>query len=189
MIIAIGAQNAWVIQKGIARNYPLLVAAICALCDITLITLGVYGAGALLAETQWLMNSVTIGGILFLGWYGLNSLRSALAPAGSLDIESEKAVSLSRVVSGTLAVTLLNPHVYLDTVMILGGIGNQYQEPDKMIFVLGTVSASIVWFFTLALGAVKLAPVLSRPKVRKGIDLLIATIMWVIAASLIMRMI
>ncbi len=187
MIIAIGAQNAWVLKQGISRNHHVMVATICSVCDITLILLGVYGAGALISESPLLLTIITITGVLFLGWYGALSLRAALSPEGSLELSDDGSLGLMKVAWGTLALTLLNPHVYLDTVVVLGSVGGQYEGADRMAFAMGTVLASIIWFYSLAIGAAKLAPVLSRPKVRQGIDLLICVIMWTIAGSLLAR--
>ena len=185
MISAIGAQNAWVLKQGISRNHHIAVATTCAICDVALIFLGVYGAATLIEESQLLLSVITIAGVLFLGWYGAQSLRSALSPVGSLDIPQSGSSGLLKVVGGTLALTLLNPHVYLDTVVVLGSVGGQYQGMERLAYAVGTVTASTLWFYSLALGAAKLAPVLSRAKVRKGIDLMICVIMWVIAGLLL----
>ena len=187
MIIAIGAQNAWVLKQGIAKNHHIVVATVCAVCDAVLILMGVYGAGLMIAESHILLSLISVAGILFLSWYGYESLRSALSPSGSLELARSGGMGLGRVVGATLAMTLLNPHVYLDTVVVLGSVGGHYQGEERLAFALGTTLASIIWFYSLSLGAASLAPVLSRPRVRKGIDLVVCLIMWVIAVSLLVR--
>ncbi len=185
MIMAIGAQNAWVIKQGIARSHHLLVATVCVLCDVVLIVLGVYGAATLLSEHQLLMTAITIAGAAFLGWYGALSLKSALQPVGSMALEAGQQQPLMKTLMATLALTLLNPHVYLDTVVVLGSVGAQFEGGERLAFTVGTVMASVVWFYGLAVGAAKLAPILSRPRVRRGIDLFICVVMWAIAGSLV----
>ncbi|MCL6270324.1 LysE/ArgO family amino acid transporter [Sansalvadorimonas sp. 2012CJ34-2] len=190
LIIAIGAQNVWVLKRGIARNFHFFVATICVLCDIALIFAGVFGAGSLIASNETALSFIAIGGAAFLFWYGLTSLRSALRPAGSLAIakgEVDKKYSQKGALLTTLAFTLLNPHVYLDTVVILGGIGAQFEGAERWLFASGTALASVIWFYGLAAGAAKLAPALSRPRVRQGIDLFVCVLMWSIAATLVIK--
>jgi len=182
MIIPIGAQNAYVLNQGIKRNHHLTTATICSILDMIFISLGIFGGGAILSQNEILLTSVTLGGIAFLVFYGFLSLKSAF----KLESESEskdEVVARNRqtVILGALAVTLLNPHLYLDTVVILGSIGGQFEGYDRIAFALGTIIASFVWFYTLSIGAAKLAPTLSKPKVKKSIDTAVAIIMFTIA--------
>ena len=187
MIIPIGVQNAWLLKQGIGRNHHISAAMVCVFCDAVLITFGVYGAGALLSENKLLLDIVTLGGVLFLSWYGWLSLSCALKPAKAVVFGEGSQDSLISVVLSTLALTIFNPHVYLDTVVILGGIGGQFEGEEQLAFALGTIGASVVWFLSLAAGAAKLAPILSSGRVRRGIDLGVCIMMWGIAGSLLWR--
>lgn len=182
MIIPIGAQNAYVLNQGIKRNHHLTTATICSLLDVVFISLGIFGGGAILSQNEILLTTVTLGGIAFLIFYGLLSLKSAFALSKDPD---SKLSTLERgkraVVLGALAVTVLNPHLYLDTVVILGSIGGQFEGSDRVSFAIGTIMASFVWFYTLSIGAAKLGPTLSKPKVKKFIDIAVASMMFVIA--------
>lgn len=186
MIIPIGAQNAYVLNQGIKRNHHLTTATICSVCDVLFISLGIFGGGALLASNEILLFTVTIGGILFLLFYGCMSLKSARQ---STQPEKQHTQAIPRghraVILGALAVTVLNPHLYLDTVVILGSIGGQFEGSDRIAFAVGTILASFVWFYSLSVGAAKLAPTLSKPKVKAGIDIAVAAMMFFIAGHLI----
>ena len=185
MIIPIGAQNAYVLNQGIKRNHHLTTATICSLLDTLFISLGIFGGGAILSQNEVLLTSVTLGGIAFLTVYGLLSLRSAFKAPSDKESKGEVLARGKRtVILGALAVTVLNPHLYLDTVVILGSIGGQFEGNDRLAFALGTILASFVWFYSLSLGAAKLGPTLSKPRVKKGIDIAVATMMFTIAAVL-----
>lgn len=185
MIIPIGAQNAYVLNQGIKRNHHLTTATICSLLDTLFISLGIFGGGAILAQHDMLLTSVTLGGIAFLTCYGLLSLKSAFKKTNANEKSGEVVARGRRaVILGALAVTVLNPHLYLDTVVILGSLGGQFEGNDRIAFAVGTIMASFVWFYSLSLGAAKLGPVLSQPKVKKGIDLLVAAMMFTIAIIL-----
>jgi L-lysine exporter family protein LysE/ArgO len=182
MIIPIGAQNAFVLNQGIKRQHHLTTAAICSVLDMIFISLGIFGGGAILSQNEMLLTSVTLGGIAFLAVYGFMSLRSALKPGNATENKQEITARGRRtVILGALAVTVLNPHLYLDTVVILGSIGGQFEGHDRIAFALGTILASFVWFYTLSIGAAKLGPTLSKPKVKRGIDMLVAAMMFTIA--------
>ncbi len=185
MIIPIGAQNAYVLNQGIKRNHHLTTATICSICDVIFISLGIFGGGALLSSNETLLFAVTVGGMAFLLFYGVMSLKSAFQPAST---EGENTTALNRgrrtVILGALAVTVLNPHLYLDTVVILGSIGGQFEGSDRVAFAAGTILASFVWFYSLSIGAAKMAPTLSKPKVKCAIDLSVAGMMFFIAAHL-----
>nr|WP_306309095.1 MULTISPECIES: LysE/ArgO family amino acid transporter [unclassified Vibrio] len=182
MIIPIGAQNAYVLNQGIKRNHHLTTATICSVLDMIFISLGIFGGGAILSQNEILLTSVTLGGIAFLSFYGLLSLKSAFKPESESESKGEIVDRGRRtVILGALAVTVLNPHLYLDTVVILGSIGGQFEGHDRIAFALGTIMASFVWFYTLSIGAAKLGPTLSQPKVKKTIDIAIAMMMFTIA--------
>ncbi|WP_027253594.1 LysE/ArgO family amino acid transporter [Photobacterium halotolerans] len=185
MIIPIGAQNAYVLNQGIKRNHHLTTATVCSLLDVLFISLGVFGGGALLSSNENLLLAVTLGGIAFLLFYGSLSLKSAFSQTSEEEAQRQILARGRRaVVAGALAVTVLNPHLYLDTVVILGSIGGQFEGQDRIAFAIGTILASFVWFFTLSIAAAKMAPTLSKPKVKRGIDIAVAAMMFIIAAHL-----
>ena len=187
LIVAIGAQNAFVLRQGIRREHVLPVAAICVVVDATLISLGVAGFGAIVERVPQLLAVTAWGGAAFLGVHGALSLRSALKPhALRADEARPSGRSLSAVVATALAVSLLNPHVYLDTVVLLGSVASQYPAGLRPSFALGAMTASATWFFGLGFGARVLAPLFARPVAWRVLDLLIAAIMWAIAGSLVL---
>ncbi len=189
MIIPIGAQNAYVLNQGIKRHHHLTTATICSLLDVLFISLGIFGGGAILAQNEALLTSVTIGGVLFLTLYGSLSIKSAFTqPSIESNTQSVSSSGKKAVILGALAVTVLNPHLYLDTVVILGSIGGQFEGSDRLAFAIGTILASFVWFYSLSIGAAKLSPTLSKPKVRKAIDIGVALMMFSIAALLIKQL-
>ena len=184
MIIPIGAQNAYVLNQGIKRHHHLTTATICSVLDIVFISLGIFGGGALLSQNETLLMLVTMGGIAFLAVYGSLSLKSAFTPQAEETQLNQTLRGKRAVILGALAVTVLNPHLYLDTVVILGSIGGQFEGQDRIAFAIGTMMASLVWFFSLSIGAAKLGPTLSQPRVKQGIDIVVAIMMYVIAALL-----
>ncbi len=184
MIVPIGAQNAYVLGRGINRNHHLLAATLCIICDISLIALGIFGAGALINSSELAMNLITWGGIIFLLTYGALSFKTVFENKYKETQTDSLLKNRKVVIATTLAVTLLNPHVYLDTVMILGSVGGQFQGQEKIAYAAGTMLASIFWFYALATGAAKLGPILSQPKILRGIDFVVGCIMWAIAFSL-----
>ncbi|MFD1216723.1 LysE/ArgO family amino acid transporter [Microbulbifer celer] len=185
LIIAIGAQNAFLLAQGVRREYHFQVAALCALCDAVLVCAGVFGLAALLAESPLLISLARWGGAVFLTWYGIQAVTRALQPQGLENRTEQRARSLASVLLMALAVTLLNPHVYLDTVLLIGSLGAQQVEPGA--YALGAVSASLAWFFGLAFGAAWLSPWLARPSVWRFIDLGIAAMMLSIATGLVLK--
>ncbi|MBY8162145.1 LysE/ArgO family amino acid transporter [Vibrio fluvialis] len=184
MIIPIGAQNAYVLNQGIKRNHHLTTATICSFLDIFFISLGIFGGGAILSKSELLLTFVTVGGIAFLTFYGLQSWKSAFTAQSEENAATTTARGRRAVILGTLAVTVLNPHLYLDTVVILGSIGGQFEGNDRLSFAIGTIMASFVWFYSLSIGAAKLAPTLSRPRVKQAIDIGVALMMFGIAIAL-----
>jgi len=184
LIMAIGAQNAFVLSQGVRKQYHWVVALICSLCDGLLIIIGVTGVGAAIAGNPSWSKIAAWGGAAFLVYYGFNSLRSAFR-GGSLKEVATTDQSLKAVVMATLAITLLNPHVYLDTVILLGSISSQFQGTDRYLFGMGAVTASFTWFFALSFGGRLLAPVFLRPIAWKVLDLFVWGVMWTIAFKLV----
>ena len=183
LIIAIGAQNAFVLRQGIRREQAALVAAICTACDALLLTAGSLGIGGIVAHLPLLARLTSLGGALFLLFYGLRAFRSARHP-GSLDV-SAAALPRSSMIASTLSVSLLNPHVYLDTVVLVGGLAAQYAAFPRLFFTVGAISASCIWFFSLTLGAAKLAPLFQRPRAWQVLDCVVGIVMWTIAVGLL----
>ena len=188
LIMAIGAQNAFVLAQSLRREHHLSVALTCMTCDAILIIAGVFGLAALLQQHPLAMEVTRWGGILFLVGYALLAIRRAFAEQALVTGAAQRPTRTRRAVMlATLAITLLNPHVYLDTVVLIGSVGAQQNWPAW--FAAGAASASILWFFSLALGGAKLSPVLSRPVTWRLIDLLVAGMMlkvaWTLAAPIL----
>ncbi|NLY57227.1 MAG: LysE family transporter [Gammaproteobacteria bacterium] len=182
--MAIGAQNAFVLAQSLRREHHVSVALVCMTCDAILITAGVFGLAALLQQYPLAMEVTRWGGVLFLVGYSLLALRRAFADQSLVAGAAERPLRARRaVLLTTLAITLLNPHVYLDTMVLIGSIGAQQSWP--VWFVAGAASASILWFFSLALGAARLAPMLQRPITWRIIDLLVAVMMLKVAWTLV----
>ncbi|HSK48235.1 MAG TPA: LysE/ArgO family amino acid transporter [Coriobacteriia bacterium] len=185
LIVAIGAQNAFVLRQGLRREYVLVVVALCAFIDAALITVGVAGFGRVLAGFPAALDVAALLGALFLAYQGARAFRSALRPHTLTATDAPGAgPTLHSIVVATLAVSLLNPHVYLDTVMLLGSVAAQYPVAERTSFAMGAVSASFTWFFSLGFGARLLSPLFSRPAAWRVLDLLIAFVMWWVAAKL-----
>jgi len=189
MIVPIGAQNAYVLDQGIKKNHHLTTACVCSLIDVFLISFGVFGGGSILENNEMLLTTITIGGITFLSFYGYLSLKNAFQS----QIEEIQANSIiksrSAVILGVLAVSLLNPHVYLDTIVVLGSIGGQFEGNERISFAVGTIVASFVWFYTISIGASKMSTTLSQPKIKTSIDVIVAIVMFLIAGSLIQNLV
>jgi L-lysine exporter family protein LysE/ArgO len=187
LIIAIGAQNAFVLQQGLRREHVFVVAAICATVDAALISIGAAGFGALVSSSPALAAAAAWGGAIFLFGYGLRSFRAALrTDVLEVDTPGAGGQSLRAVVAITLAVSLLNPHVYLDTVVLLGSVAARYPSGERAAFAVGAMTASFAWFFSLAYGARLLAPLFERPRAWQVLHLIIGAIMWWIAGSLVL---
>lgn len=184
LILPLGPQNAFVMNQGIRRQYHLMIASLCALSDIILICGGIFGGSAILMQSPWLLALVTWGGVAFLLWYGWGALRTAMS--SNVELASAEVLKQGRwkIVVTMLAVTWLNPHVYLDTFVVLGSLGGQLADEAKRWFALGTISASIIWFYGLAMLAAWLAPRLRTAKAQRIINGVVGVVMWVIAAQL-----
>ena len=185
LIIAIGAQNAFFLRQGLRGEHLLPVVAVCALSDAVLIGAGVLGAGALLDRLPWLLPVFRVGGAAFLLAYAVVAARRAVRP-GVLKAEAQGAgASLVATVTTALALTWLNPHVYLDTVVLLGSIAQTHGE-DRGWFAAGAVVGSLVWFTALGFGARLLRPLFARPGAWRVLDGVIAVVMVAIALSLLL---
>ncbi len=186
LIVAIGAQNAFVLRQGLRGEHVLAVVLVCALSDAVLITAGVAGVGALVQQVPWLLVVVRVGGAAFLLAYAALAARRALRPSGdALDADAPTRRSTpGAVVLTALALTWLNPHVYLDTVVLLGSVAAT-QGDARAWFGVGAVLASAVWFTGLGFGARLLRPVFARPGAWRVLDAGIAVVMVGIAVSLL----
>ncbi len=184
LIAAIGAQNAFVLRQGLRREHVLAVVLFCALSDALLITAGVSGF-ALAADTLPKVQTWLIwGGIAFLVWFGFKSFRSAWRGGAGLAAASGGPAPLTGVLLTLAAITWLNPHVYLDTVVFLGSISTRYPGRE-VAFALGAAAASLIFFSTLGFGARLLAPFFARPHAWQVLDIGVGVTMWSIAASLV----
>lgn len=181
LIIAIGAQNAFVLGQSLKREHHFSAALLCMACDALLILAGIFGLAVLLQHSALAMQVARWGGVAFLVGYAILALRRALSPT-ILRAEQQPLRSRRSVLLATLAVTLLNPHVYLDTVVLIGAIGAQQSSP--LFFALGAVSASVLWFTSLALAGARLSPWLARPTTWRIIDGLVAVMMLSVAWGL-----
>jgi L-lysine exporter family protein LysE/ArgO len=184
LIVAIGAQNAFVLRQGLRRDRVLVVCLICAASDALLIVAGVAGMGRLVQQSPALIAAATLGGSVFLIGYGLRSFVRATRPRG-LAAEGEGRRPLLGSIATCLALTFLNPHVYLDTVVLLGSLSGRYSGGDRLAYAAGATAASFVWFFSLGFGANLLAPLFARPIAWRVLDASIGLVMWTIAAGLL----
>ena len=182
LIVAIGAQNAFLLRQGLLRKHVLVIVVICALSDALLIALGVLGLGSLISALPWLLEVIRWVGVAFLVWYGSSSLRR-FVKQDSLKAAESSVGSLKQAVVTTLSLTFLNPHVYLDTVIFIGGIANSFGD-QKWWFVLGAITASFLWFFSLGFGASKASVLVSKPVFWKILDVFIAAVMFSLAITL-----
>lgn len=183
LIIAIGTQNAYVLAQSLRREHHLSVALLCIGCDVVLVAAGVFGLANVLAHSPMLLAIARWGGVIFLLWYGAMALRRAVSPQSLAQGDADGQRSRRAVLLTALAVTLLNPHVYLDTVLLIGSLGAQQAVPGA--YVAGAASASVLWFSTLAIGAAWLAPWLARPTTWRLLDLMVAVMMFSVAVQLI----
>lgn len=187
MILPLGPQNVFVLQQGSRKQYHLMSAFLCTLSDVLLITAGVFGGSALLSQSVWLMALVTWGGVAFLLWYGWGALWSVFSADTALTMQEQVVRSRWRVIMTLIAVTWLNPHVYLDTFVVLGSIGGQLGADMRVWFTAGAVCASVLWFFGLALLAAWFSPVLQKPVSQRIINLFVGSVMWYIAIQLALK--
>lgn len=185
LIVAIGAQNAFVLRQGLRREHVGPVVVFCAVADALLITLGVTGMAQALGESRTLARGLALAGAVFLGVYGWRALRRALQP-GHLEAGGGAAgLSRGAAVAQAAAFTLLNPHVYLDTVLLVGSVGAQHPAGVRGWFIAGASTASALWFGLLGFGARWLAPWFARPRAWQLLDTGVGLTMWVLAALLL----
>ena len=187
LIIAIGAQNSYVLRQGLLKQNVFWVCLACFLCDFVLMTLGVLGVGALLASQTLLSALLAWGGGLFLLRYGFNGFISAWRGGEALEGASTLPTppSATKAVTATLALTLLNPHVYIDTIMVIGGVSSALTAQQKPVFLLGSLAASFLWFAGLGYGARLLQPLFKSTKAWIVLDILTGVLMWLIAWGLL----
>lgn len=182
LIIAIGAQNAFVIRQGLRREHILLIVLICAISDAALILVGTGGLGRIIQGNQIALEIIRWFGVAYLTWFGLRSLRSAFK-SQSLQVGEVLQARAGDVARSALALTFLNPHVYLDTVILLGSVANQF-ESDRWFFALGACLASIIWFTIIGFGARSASRFMSKPIFWKILDSIIALVMFSIGITL-----
>jgi L-lysine exporter family protein LysE/ArgO len=182
LIIAIGAQNAFVIRQGLTRQHVFLVVAICAVSDALAIVLGVGGLGVLIQGLPWLLEIIRWFGVAYLTWFGIKSARSVFKDQ-SMDASGVQSTTAKKVAATVLGVTWLNPHFYLDTVILLGSIGNQFGS-DKWWFAAGGIVGSSLWFFSIGFGAKAASGLMKKPVFWKILDSIIAVVMFSIAILL-----
>lgn len=185
LIAAIGAQNAFVLRQGIRNEHVLAVVSLCATADFALIAAGIAGVGVLVTAHPQITTVAQWGGAAFLIGYGLLAARRALRPAGLTPAEQGPA-ALGAVLLTCLALTFLNPHVYLDTVVLLGTLANQQGE-RRWLFGVGAAVASAVWFFSLGFGARRLSGLFAKPATWRALDGVIAVTMIALGLSLALR--
>ncbi len=184
LIVAIGAQNAFVLRQGLRKEHVFVIVAICAVSDALLIALGVAGLGAIIQQLEWLLLLIELVGGLFLCTYGVMAAKRAWKPEVLNTDTGGKAVSLKVAAGTALALTYLNPHVYLDTVLLLGSIAGTY-EANRWWFAAGAMLGSVIWFSTLGFGARLLDPVFKRPSAWRVLDAIIAVVMFTLGMSLL----
>ncbi len=181
LIVAIGAQNSFVLRQGLRREHVLPVVLACTLVDAALMVLGVSGLASSIGESQRLLNALGLVGALVLFVYGVLALRRALAPHVLQTHSDGQAAPLGRVVAQVLSISLLNPHVYLDTVVLVGAVGARQPAGMQGAFLLGSCLASALWFATLGFGARLLTPLFAQPAAWRVLDVLVAAMMWAVA--------
>lgn len=187
LIIAIGSQNAFILKQGLLKQHVTPIIAICFICDVVLMSLGILGLGKIINDSPILIQGLSAGGAAFLIWYGFNAFRSAWQQSSSMEVttNNNNLTSTWSAILAALAITLINPHVYLDTVVILGGVGSTLSEIEKNWFLLGALIVSFIWFVALGYGSRLLAPLFKKPKTWMILDISIGLMMWWIAYGLI----
>ncbi len=183
LILAIGAQNAFVLRQGLRREHVFALCLTCAVSDAILIGAGVAGFGTLAQAAPWFETVMRYGGAVFLIWYALRSFWSAWQGGAVMDTATGQRTSLRAAMLTVLAFTWLNPHVYLDTVVLIGSISAQYS--DRMGFAIGAMTSSFVFFFSLGYGARVLSPIFARPRAWQILDFIIGIAMLMIALKLV----
>ncbi|EQB8046990.1 arginine exporter ArgO [Providencia stuartii] len=184
MILPLGPQNAFILQQGSRKQYHVMSAFLCSLSDTVLIIAGVFGGSALLSQSEILLQLITWAGVAFLAWYGYGACRSAFS-RDEVRVQAEnKVANRWRVIVTLFAVTWLNPHVYLDTFVVLGSVGGQLESSLRPWFTAGALTASFACFFALAILAAWFSPILNKPRSQRVINLFVGMVMWFIAFQL-----
>lgn len=184
LIVSIGAQNMFVLRQGLKREHVLPIVLFCAAADATLVLAGVNGLGAMLQVIPGLALLLTLGGATFLTWYGIGALRRA-SQSSALVVEMQGAMTLGAAMAGTAAFTLLNPHVYIDTVMLMGAVGASLPVMERPLFVAGAGTFGLAWFASLGFGARFLAPLFAKPMAWRVLDGATGVMMLLIALVLL----
>jgi L-lysine exporter family protein LysE/ArgO len=185
LIIAIGAQNVFVLRQGLRREHVGAVVLTCALIDAALMTLGVSGFAAALGTNRAALSAVALAGVIFLAAYGAAAARRAFKNQSMQIDAAGQAMTLKSALLQTLALSVLNPHVYLDTVLLVGAVGAQQTTSLRPAFLLGAATASAVWFTSLGYGARWLSPLFAKPRAWRWLDAFVALTMWALAALLL----
>ncbi len=185
LILAIGPQNIFVVRQGLLRAHIFVVCLICSLSDALLIIVGVLGLGSILASIEGADLLISVAAALFITGYGILRVRSSMNPVG-MSISDDSAQGLGATILTLLAFTFLNPHVYLDTVLLIGGASSRFSTDERFTFAVGASLASFLFFFTLGYGARRLSSVLEKPEAWKFIDMGIACVMFAIAGAIIL---
>ncbi len=188
LIVAIGAQNAFVLRQGLRREHVGAIVAFCAASDALLMFAGVAGLGRVLGDSPRLAWVLTAGGVVFLLVYGLRALNRARQPGSMAAAQGAGSISLQAALAQAAAFTYLNPHVYLDTVLLVGSVGAQYRNGVQWWFAAGAALSSVLWFSALGYGARLLAPVFAKPRAWQVLDGLIGLTMLVLAGLLARRL-
>ena len=187
LIIAIGAQNAFVLRQGLRREHVAAIVTFCILADVILMAAGVAGLANVLGSAPTLTSVMTIGGAVFLSWYGIQALRRAFRPQSLRATEGNQAMPLRAALAQAAGFTLLNPHVYLDTVLLLGSVGARQPADMRAWFVGGAALASGAWFSSLGFGARLLAPAFAKPRAWRVLDTIVGVTMLALAALLVLQ--
>jgi L-lysine exporter family protein LysE/ArgO len=182
LIIAIGAQNAFVLRHGLMRHHVLAICLFCAASDALLIGLGVSGFGSSIAQSPWLLQIVAWGGAAFLAAYGTLAFRRALNPS-QMTASTDSKRALGPTLATCAAFTFLNPHVYLDTVILVGGLSATYPGSSRIAFGAGAMLSSFAWFFSLGYGARLLDGIFAKPGAWRMLDVMIGIVMWALAVK------
>lgn len=184
LIIAIGAQNLFVLRQGLMREHVGYIVLFCGSVDALLIVVGVSGVGAIIASVPQLTTILRVGGAAFLTWYGLSAFRRILSPK-TVSVVKPESTTLRRALLSAAAFTFLNPHMYLDTVLLMGVAGSALPQPERPLFVAGAVTASFVWFASLGYGARLMAPLFAKPIAWRILDAVVGVIMLTLAILLL----
>ena len=188
LIMAIGAQNVFVLRQGLRREHVGPIVLFCACADAALILAGVNGVGAFLSAAPQLATALALAGAAFLSWYGIQAFQRMAKPSAMV-LEEGTGVSVGRALATTAAFTFLNPHVYLDTLLLMGSAGAAQPADVRPIFVAGAVTASFAWFSSLGFGAQFLRPVFTKPSAWRVLDGIVGVIMLSMATMLILRVV